>query len=132
MQQTLSATPLEAVHVEQRGDIADVWLHRNIVHDWHDLPDGGSQEFWQADEVHGTMPAGTTAADVLADFDRIWDRFEYSDREYAEMVADGVTELDQQTSDALIELAELAANNEASIEELTVGLLELAEIIGGE
>lgn len=90
MQQTLSATPLEAVHVEQRGDIADVWLHRNIVHDWHDLPDGCSQEFWSADEVYGTMPAGTTKAQVEANFDRLWLRFDstgLTDREYAERTA---------------------------------------------
>lgn len=90
MQQTLSATPLEAVHVEQRGEIADVWLHRNIVHDWRDLPDGSSQEFWGADEVYGTMPAGTTADEVAADFDRLWMRFDnsgLSDREYAELTA---------------------------------------------
>lgn len=76
MQQTLSATPLEAVLVEQRGDIADVWLRRNIVHDWHDLPDGGSQEFWSADEAHGTMPSGTTAEQVAASFDVLWEVFE--------------------------------------------------------
>ena len=132
MERTISATPLDAVLVEQQGDHAEVWLRKNIETDWHDEPDGGSQQFWEADEVHGVMPAGTTVAEVEADFDHIWNRFEYSDREYSEMVADGVTELDQQTSDALIELAELAANNEESIEELTVGLLELAEIIGGE
>ena len=131
-QKTLSGKQLEPVLVEEFDGHAEVWLRRNIVHDWHDLPDGGSQEFWEADEAHGTMPLGTTAADVLADFDRIWDRFEYSDREYAEMVADGVVRLDEQASDALVELAELAAANEVSIEELTVGLLELAEIVGGE
>lgn len=91
MQQTLSATPLEAVHVEQRGDIADVWLRRNIVHDCHDLPDGGSQEFWGADEVYGTLPAGTTKEQVEADFDKLWLRFDnagLTDREYAELTAE--------------------------------------------
>lgn len=87
MQHTMSATPLDAVLVEQQGDHAEAWLRRNVAHDWHDLPEGGSQEFWEADETHGTLPAGTTAEEVAADFDRIWDRFEYGDREYAEHVA---------------------------------------------
>lgn len=90
MQQTLSSTPLEAVLVAPRGDVTDVWLRRNIVHDYRDEPDGTSQEFWSADEVCGTMPAGTTAEQVKAEFDRLWLRFDsigLTDREYAERTA---------------------------------------------
>lgn len=76
MQQTLSSTSLEAVLVAPRGDVTDVWLRRNIVHDWRDDPDGTSQEFWSADEVHGTMPAGTSKEQVAEDFDVLWEVFE--------------------------------------------------------
>ncbi len=93
MVHTMSATPLDAVLVERQGDHVEVWLRKNIETDWHDNEDGGSQQFWEADEVHGTMPLGTTAADALADFDRIWERFEYSDREYAELIADGISSI---------------------------------------
>lgn len=92
------------MHVEQRGDIADVWLHRNIVHDWHDLPDGGSQEFWSADEVYGTLPAGTTKAQVEADFDRLWLRFDsagLTDREYAERTAEASMQVSNVVREAL-------------------------------
>ncbi len=77
--------------VRQRSECTDVWLRRNIVHDWHDNPDGGSQEFWSAYEVYGTMPAGTTVEQVAADFDKLWLRFDsagLTDREYAERTAE--------------------------------------------
>lgn len=81
--------------VRQRSECTDVWLRRNIVHDWHDNPDGGSQEFWSADEVYGTMPAGTTVEQVAADFDKLWLRFDsadLTDREYAERTAQTSTD----------------------------------------
>lgn len=111
MVHTISATPLDAVLVEQQGDHAEVWLRKNIETDWHDEPDGGSQQFWEADEVHGVMPAGTTVAEVEADFDRLWDRFEYSDREYAEHV--GAVSADKlDTLEALIYYTAIMADIE--------------------
>lgn len=56
--------------------MTDVWLRRNIIHDYRDEPDGTAQEFWSADEAHGTMPAGTTAEQVKAEFDLLWEVFE--------------------------------------------------------
>lgn len=81
--------------MRQRSECADIWLRRNIVHDWHDNPDGSSQEFWSADEVYGTIPSGTTAEQVAADFDKLWLRFDsagLTDREYAERTAQASTD----------------------------------------
>lgn len=39
----------------------------------------GSQEFWEADEVYGTLPPNATQEDVEALFDLLWDVFDRAD-----------------------------------------------------
>lgn len=99
MHQTYSSTPLDAITVVQDGGEAHVWLRRDITHDWRDEPDGTSQEFWRADEVHGTMPAGTTAVDVAEIFDVLWTVFERT--EMTEMERE-VAQVSQEQSTAAI------------------------------
>lgn len=73
MQLTTSATPLDAVKVEQRPDgQADVWLRKNITEQAVE-PEGGGAPCAQhtADEVH--LVKAITQEEAEASFDELWD-----------------------------------------------------------
>ena len=73
MQQTVSATPLEAVKIEQRPDgQADVWLRKNIQQEEVTPEDGGEPYTrYTADEVH--LVKAITQEEAEAAFDELWD-----------------------------------------------------------
>ena len=73
MQRTVSATPLEAVKIEQRPDgQADVWLRKNIKQE-EVTPEDGGEPYTQyaADEAH--LVAAITQEEAEASFDKLWD-----------------------------------------------------------
>ena len=73
MQKTVSATPLDAVKVEQRPDgQADIWLRRNIQQ-VEATPEGGGEPYTQytADEVH--IVRAMTQEEAEASFGELWD-----------------------------------------------------------
>lgn len=72
MQQTVSATPLEAVKIEQRPDgQADVWLRKNIVEETYNPMDGGEPYTrYTANEVH--LVKAITQEEAEANFDELW------------------------------------------------------------
>jgi hypothetical protein len=76
MQQTTSATPLDAVKIEQRPDgQADVWLRKNITKETiEDEASGEQREQWVADEVH--LVKAITQEEAEASFDELWDEAE--------------------------------------------------------
>ena len=73
MQLTTSATPLDAVKVEQRPDgQADVWLRKNITEQTVEPADGGVPcAQYTADEVH--LVKAITQEEAEASFDELWD-----------------------------------------------------------
>lgn len=130
MHRTESATPLDAVMVASRGPVTDVWLRRNIEEVERELPEGGSQLMWVADEVTGTVAGAITAEDAADDFDALWERLEYESLTDDERVAD-VRDTSMTNSDAIAELAEMVADGEVTMEDLSQAIMELAEIVGG-
>lgn len=73
MQLTTSATPLDAVKVEQRPDgQADVWLRKNITEQTVEPADGGVPcAQYTADEAH--LVKAITQEEAEASFDELWD-----------------------------------------------------------
>lgn len=73
MQQTVSATPLEAVKIEQRPDgQADVWLRKNIIEETYNPMDGGEPYTrYTADEAH--LVKAITQEEAEQSFDELWD-----------------------------------------------------------
>nr|DAS79058.1 MAG TPA: Chitin oligosaccharide deacetylase [Bacteriophage sp.] len=73
MQLTTSATPLDAVKVEQRPDgQADVWLRKNITEQAVEPEGGGAPRTqYTADEVH--LVKAITQEEAEASFDELWD-----------------------------------------------------------
>lgn len=71
MQETVSATPLDAVKIEQRPDgQADVWLRKNITKETiEDEASGEQREQWVADEVH--LVKAITQEEAEASFDEL-------------------------------------------------------------
>ena len=73
MQKTVSATPLEAVKIEQRPDgQADVWLRKNIKQE-EVTPEDGGEPYTQyaADEAH--LVKAITQEEAADAFDDLWD-----------------------------------------------------------
>ena len=142
MHTTESATPLEAVQVASRGPVTDVWLRRNIEEVARELPDGGSQLVYVADEVTGTVAGVITAEDAASRFARLWESLEQDALTDRELIDAQATEL----GGAILELSEMTADNTASIDgntesiddnsgailELSEMIAELYEKIGGE
>lgn len=127
MERTQSATPLEAVTVERRGPVSDVWLRRNVTQLEIDIEDG-TQTVWEADECHGVLDGAPTVEYVTERFARLWAQFEeedLTDRELVELRADAL-------GDGLAEVAGIAAEGEYNIEVLSQAVEELAAIVGGE
>lgn len=73
MQRTASATPLDAVKVEQRPDgQADIWLRKNIQQSEVAPEDGGNPYTqYTADEAH--LVKAMTQEEAEASFDELWD-----------------------------------------------------------
>lgn len=73
MQKTVSATPLDAVKVEQRPDgQADVWLRKDIVEETVEPMDGsGPYTRYTANEVH--LVRAITQEEAEDSFDELWD-----------------------------------------------------------
>lgn len=73
MQKTVSATPLDAVKVEQRPDgQADVWLRKDIVEETIEPMDGsGPYTQYTANEVH--LVRAITQEEAEDSFDELWD-----------------------------------------------------------
>ena len=130
MVHTKSATPLDAVKLERRGLINDVWLRRDIEEIEEEIEDGLSQTMWEAIEVYGTVPASVTAEEVADDFDEWWTRFEDEAMTDAERIADA-RDMAMTNGDAIEELAEMVAEGEVTMEDLAQAIVELAEIVGG-
>lgn len=86
MQQTTSATPLDAVKIEQRPDgQADVWLRKNINKETiEDETSGEQREQWVADEVH--LVKAITQEEAEASFDELWNEAEASETPQDERV----------------------------------------------
>jgi hypothetical protein len=130
MVRTKSATPLDAVQVERRGLVNDVWLRTDIEQIEEEIGEGLSQTMWEAFEVYGTVPASVTAEEIEDDFDDWWARFEDEAMTDAEKLADA-RDMAQVNGDAIEELAELVAEGEVTMEDLAQAIVELAEIVGG-
>lgn len=130
MTRTQSATPLATVQVARRGNVSDVWLRRDIEEVDVELPEGGSQHMWEAEEVSLTLPGTPTPEEIEDDFDALWLRAEEEALTDAERLAD-VRETAATNGDAIAELAEMVAEGEVTMEDLAQAIVELAEIIGG-
>lgn len=125
----MSATPLDAVTVEPRGEmVSDVWLRRNIRETNIESEDGLSQTMWEADVVSGTLPGLPSVSYVRDRFAQLWSAFEeadMTDRELMELRSDTL-------GDGLAEVAEISAESADMVEVLSQAVEELASIIGGE
>lgn len=119
--QTMSATPLDAVLIEPRpgGASADVWLRRNIEQDTADRGEDAEDAitFYRADEVHFVAAGVPSVEEVTAAFDELWDAHEH----------DGMT--DAERIDALT--AALRETKQA-LEDTNAALLEIGDLVGGE
>lgn len=125
----VSATPLDAVTVEPRGEtVSDVWLRRNIRETNIEIGDGLSQTMWEADVVSGTLPGLPSVSYVQDRFAQLWASFEeadMTDRELIELRSDTL-------GDGLAEVAGISAESADMVEALSQAVEELASIIGGE
>ena len=125
----MSATPLDAVTVEPRGEmVSDVWLRRNIRETNIESEDGLSQTMWEADVVSGTLPGLPSVSYVRDRFAQLWSAFEeadMTDRELIELRSDTL-------GDGLAEVAGISAESADMVEVLSQAVEELASIIGGE
>lgn len=137
MKRTQSATPLDAVQVERRGLIKDVWLRTDIEEIEVEIEEGLSQTMWEAFEVYGTVPASVTAEEIEDDFDDWWARFEDEAMTDAERLAQ-VKNATNTQGDAIADLAWLASDTDESmsmiadaIAELSADVSTLFEIISG-
>ena len=125
----VSATPLDAVTVEPRGEmISDVWLRRNIRETNIEIEVGLSQTMWEADVVSGTLPGLPPVSYVQDRFAQLWASFEEADMTDRELI-----ELrSNMLGDGLAEVAGISAESADMVEVLSQAVEELASIIGGE
>lgn len=118
--ETCSATPLDAVLIEQRpsGILSDVWLRKNIQKDVADngIDSGNAIEFYRADEIHFVQAGVPTIDGITAAFDELWSAHE----------DDGLS--DTERIDKIIE--SLTATK-AALEDTNAALLEIGDIVGG-
>ena len=71
---TTSATPLEAVTVEQgRHGVTHVWLRKNITESTVTDEEGSTQKVYTADEIYIKSDAALTVEDATAQFHDLWD-----------------------------------------------------------
>jgi hypothetical protein len=125
MHKTASATPLEAAMVARRGPVTDVWLRRNIEEVDVELPEGGSQLMWVADEVTGTVAGAITAEDAASRLNRLWDELEQAALTDRELIGYHADEL----GGTILEVTEMISDNTGSIDDNTGAILELSEMV---
>ncbi len=119
--QTMSATPLDAVLVEARSDgmTADVWLRKNIEQDVYDNGEDADKAitFYKADEVHFVAVGVPTVEEVTAAFDTLWQAHEL----------DGLTD-----GERIAILCEQLDKTNAALDDTNAALLEIGDLVGGE
>lgn len=119
--QTVSATPLDAVLVEARSDgmTADVWLRKDIEQDVYDNGDDADKSitFYKADEVHFVAVGVPTVDEVTAAFDTLWQAHEL----------DGLTD-----GERIAILCEQLDKTNAALDDTNAALLEIGDLVGGE
>ena len=72
MHYTVSATPIEPVHVEPNGrGGSEVWLRREITEFQED-----GQAMYAAQEAHALIDSMPTAGEIESDFEEWWERVE--------------------------------------------------------
>ena len=132
MTRDVASRELERIEICPRsgGKASDVWLRKNIAETDIELPEGGSQHVWEATVTHGTLPGTPTEAEIEADFDELWQRFEDETLTDAERISDA-RDTARTNGDAIAELAEMVAEGEVTMEDLSQAIMELAEIVGG-
>ena len=88
--ETLSAHEPSRVSVEHVRGATNVWLRDNVDHDVVDMPDGGSQDLWRADEVAFSVPGTLTSEEVASMFDSLWSEHENDGRTASEVAAEAL------------------------------------------
>ena len=83
-----------------------------------------------ADEAFGILPGYPTVEGVEDQFDELWARFEDESLTDSERI-DDARDTASTNSDAIAELADMVAEGEVTMEDLSQAIVELAEIIGG-
>ena len=123
MYRVRSADKLDGVLMIVNGNSTEVWLRRNI-----ERVEDEDGTHWEADEVRGEVDATTSGAYIAANFDALWD--EWVDTPLTVRIAD-VRDATETHDGAIVELAEMVAEGEVTMEDLSQAIIELAEIIGG-
>lgn len=88
--ETLSSHEPARVSVEHVRGFTNVWLRDNISRDASDMPDGGSREFWRADEVAFSIPGLLTASEIEARFDELWSAHENDGRPVSDVATEAL------------------------------------------
>ena len=88
--ETLSSHEPPRVSVEHVRGFTNVWLRDNISRDAADMPDGGSREFWRADEVAFSLPGVLTASEIESRFDALWSAHENDGRPVSEVATEAL------------------------------------------
>ena len=123
MQQTVSATPLEAVKIEQRPDgQADVWLRKNIQQK-EVTPEDGGEPYTQytADEAH--LVKAITQEEADASFDELWDEAETAETPQDERIK-ALETIVKTLSAAAPQLAQIRAAAVLSIQTMAADLTD--------
>lgn len=123
MQETVSATPLDAVKIEQRPDgQADVWLRKNITKETiEDESSGEQREQWVADEVH--LVKAITQEEAEASFDELWDEAEAAETPQDERIK-ALETIAKTFSAAAPQLAQLRTAATLSIQTMAINLTD--------
>lgn len=88
--ETLSSHEPARMSVEHVRGFTNVWLRDNISRDAADMPDGGSREFWRADEVAFSLPGVLTASEIESRFDALWSAHENDGRPVSEVATEAL------------------------------------------
>lgn len=88
--ETLSSHEPPRVSVEHVRGFTNVWLRDNISRDAADMPDGGSRDFWRADEVAFSLPGILTASEIEQQFDALWTAHENDGRPVSEVATEAL------------------------------------------
>lgn len=88
--ETLSSHEPARVSVEHVRGFTNVWLRDNISRDAADMPDGGSRDFWRADEVAFSLPGILTASEIETQFEALWTAHENDGRPVSEVATEAL------------------------------------------
>lgn len=88
--ETISSHEPPRVSVEHVRGFTNVWLRDNISRDAADMPDGGSRDFWRADEVSFSLPGILTAVEIESQFDALWTAHENDGRPVSEVATEAL------------------------------------------